>query len=170
MQAGDHLGMVAASTNYLQPRLFPGLQGTEIRALTPCRRSKEREGLKYSRTAAAHSFFLCVKVKVTPQHTPCRYRSKAKVQLQSLRNLGVKRGWVVGATPRPHYPLERPRTHWLGGTRRQCGKPSPHRDAIPGPPSLQRVPIRNTLSQASLSVCFKAKQQYSLCDDQKAFL
>ena len=67
MQAGDHLGMVAASTYYLLQRLFPGLQGTEIRALTPCRRSNEREGLTYSRTAEAQvSFFLCVKVKVTP--------------------------------------------------------------------------------------------------------
>jgi len=49
--------------------------------------------------------------------------------------------WVVNATPRPLYPWERPGTHCIGGwvglrtCLDGCGKPQPHRDSIPGPPT-----------------------------------
>ena len=48
-------------------------------------------------------------------------------------------GWVVNATLRPLYPLEKPGTHCTGGwvgTRAGldgCGKLRFHRDAIAGP-------------------------------------
>jgi len=49
--------------------------------------------------------------------------------------------WVVNATPRQIYPEERPGTHCIGSWVEPgagldgCGKPRPHRDSIPGPPS-----------------------------------
>jgi len=55
-------------------------------------------------------------------------------------------GWVVNATPRPLYPLERPGTHCIGdwvGLRAgldECGKSLLHRDSIPGPSELSRPP------------------------------
>ena len=48
-------------------------------------------------------------------------------------------GWVVNATPRPLYPLERPGTHCIGGWvgprvgMDECGKSGTHLDSIPGP-------------------------------------
>jgi hypothetical protein len=56
-------------------------------------------------------------------------------------DLGARRGWVVGTTPRPLYPQERPGTHCIGcwvGPRvglDVCEKSRPHRDSIPGPSS-----------------------------------
>jgi hypothetical protein len=58
-----------------------------------------------------------------------------------LFNLGARREWVVKATPRPHYSLERPGTHCIGGwlDRRTvlegCGQSLLHRDSIPETPS-----------------------------------
>ena len=46
-------------------------------------------------------------------------------------------GWVVNATPRPLYPLERSGTHFIGGWASPrfgldtCGKSRPRRDSIP---------------------------------------
>jgi hypothetical protein len=57
-------------------------------------------------------------------------------------------GWVVNATPRPFYPQETPGTHskgsWVGPRvgLDGCGNSLPHRDLIPGPPSLLRAPLQ----------------------------
>jgi hypothetical protein len=54
-------------------------------------------------------------------------------------------GWVVKATARPIYPLERPGTHCIGGWVGPragldgCGKSRPHRDSIPVPSLLVMV-------------------------------
>jgi hypothetical protein len=36
-----------------------------------------------------------------------RQRREAELQLQLIRNLGARKGWVVSTTPRPLYPRER---------------------------------------------------------------
>jgi hypothetical protein len=45
-------------------------------------------------------------VKFAPEHG-MKDKSGVKVQLYSFFNLGSRWGWVVKATPRPLYPLER---------------------------------------------------------------
>ena len=48
-------------------------------------------------------------------------------------------GWVVNAEPQPLYPLERPRSHCVGGWVDPragldgCGKTRLYRDSSPGP-------------------------------------
>ena len=44
-----------------------------------------------------------------------RPRGGEEVLLYSLFNFGGRCGWVVNATPRSIYPLERPGTHCIGG-------------------------------------------------------
>jgi len=62
-------------------------------------------------------------------------------------------GWVVNATPRLHYPRERPDTLCIGGWvgpragLEGCGKSRPHRDSIPAPSSPKRVAIPTELSR-----------------------
>ena len=48
-------------------------------------------------------------------NTPRRPRGGVDVYLYSFINLGVRWGWVVNTTPRPHYPQEWPGTHCLWG-------------------------------------------------------
>jgi hypothetical protein len=65
-----------------------------------------------------------------------------EVELYTFFNFDARCGWVVNATPRPLYPRERPSTHSIGGWvdpsagLDKCEKSRPHRDSIPGPPSL----------------------------------
>jgi len=57
-------------------------------------------------------------------------------------NFDARWWWVVNATPRPFYPLERPGTHCTGGRVGPragldgCEKSRPYRNSIPGPSSL----------------------------------
>jgi len=53
-------------------------------------------------------------------------------------------GWVVNATPRPHYPRERPGTHCIGGWAglEGCGK-SRHQPGL-DPRTVQPVASRYT--------------------------
>jgi hypothetical protein len=66
-------------------------------------------------------------------------------------------GWVVKATTRPLYPVERPVTHCTGGwvspraRVEKCRKSHPHQDSIPGPSSSQRVAIQTELSLSTYS-------------------
>jgi hypothetical protein len=67
-------------------------------------------------------------------------------------DLGARRGCVVSATPRPHYPRERTDTHCTGGwvgprvCLDLCEKSRPYRDSIPGTSSPQSVAILTELS------------------------
>jgi hypothetical protein len=55
-----------------------------------------------------------------------------------FRDLGARRGQVVGTRPRPIYPRERPGTHCTGGSVGPsagldvCEKSHPHWDSITG--------------------------------------
>ena len=91
-----------------------------------------------------------VKVKVRVKFTleqATKAQRGIEVQLCSFFNLGAKLGWMVNATARPLPPRERPGAHCIGGWvdlragLDGCRKSLPHRDAIPGPSSPQRVAI-----------------------------
>jgi len=63
----------------------------------------------------------CFKLQVkysSPYNRPRRSRWGVEAQLYSFFNLDVRWRWVFNATPRPHYPRERPGTHcikdWVG--------------------------------------------------------
>jgi hypothetical protein len=66
--------------------------------------------------------------------------------------------WVVKATPRQRYSLERPGTHYIGGWVGPmvgldgCGKSRPHQDSIRGPSSPQPFAI---LTELSLPILWK---------------
>jgi hypothetical protein len=47
-----------------------------------------------------------VKLKVTVEEAR-KAQSGVQVELYSFFNLGLRRGWVVNATPRPLYPREK---------------------------------------------------------------
>lgn len=45
----------------------------------------------------------------------CKHRGEAEVQLQTIRNLGARRRWMVSKTLRLLYPRERIGTDFKGG-------------------------------------------------------
>jgi len=58
-------------------------------------------------------------IQQLPFHTRTEHEGRPRgeigVYLYSFCNFGIRLGWVVIATPRPLYPLERPGTHYIGG-------------------------------------------------------
>jgi len=77
----------------------------------------------------------------------------------TLSSTSTLEGWVVNATLRPLYPLEKPGTPCIGGwmgpsaSRDRCGKTCPHRVWSPGPISPQRVAMPTELTRPDVSNC-----------------
>ena len=79
-----------------------------------------------------------------------------------FHDCGIRRGWVVSSTPRPHFTLEKEpvpilqEAGWASGPVWTGGKSRPHRDSIPDRPSRSQSLYR--LSYPAHKVIFKVKK------------